>query len=227
MAYLCASIPPLRCYLRREYLFNLKEGHGEFVECTWIGLSSFQGRALGFRIITSEGVMFNNLPINAFVSDPKFMDQGMWKFEVNVLQLWDCFSYHFSVHQIRWAIHKTCRVILKNRDVVDAEYLFTVSWCDPLGESLGYSEDTDAKDAHILHVPILGFYVAQPNNRIIWNDLEFVTKPLDLSKDNPGYQVLDHKFVCENSGKWLVEDSSDYFYKMFRDTQQVEEKRSD
>lgn len=223
MSYLCASVPPIRCYLRREYLFNLKEGTGEFVECTWVGVSSFQGRALGVRVITSEGVMFNNLPLNAFISDPE-RDLANENFSVHMHELWDCFSYEFSVHQIRWAIHKTCNVLLKDKSVVKAQYLFTVSWCDPLGSSCGYAEDTDAKDAHVLHVPESGYYFAMPNNRIIWDDLEFVTKPLDLSKDNPGYQVLDHKFVCENSGKWLVEATSDYFYKVFRDTKEEGEK---
>jgi hypothetical protein len=29
MSYLIASLPPLKCFVRREFLYNFEKGHGE------------------------------------------------------------------------------------------------------------------------------------------------------------------------------------------------------
>lgn len=208
MAYLMSSCPPIRCFLRKEFLFNLEKEHGNFVECTWIGIHSVQNKAIGFRIITNEGVQFNNLPINAFTTNKECT-----QLPLDICELWDCFSYNFSVHQFRWLNNKTCKVLLKDKTLHEAKYLFTISWCQSDVEGVfGYGEDSDVKDAHILLLES-GQFVAQPNNRIIWNDLDFISNPLDLSK-NPGYKILNQSFVCENSPKWRTLDNDDYFYEI-------------
>jgi hypothetical protein len=35
MSFLIANVPPHKCYVRKEYLYDLKKGHGEFTEAVW------------------------------------------------------------------------------------------------------------------------------------------------------------------------------------------------
>ena len=43
-----ANVPYIKCYIRKEYLYDLEKGHGEFEECVLISVKSMQGRALMF-----------------------------------------------------------------------------------------------------------------------------------------------------------------------------------
>jgi len=46
MSLLNANIPFIRCWLRKEFLYNLEEHHGELVEVYVFGVASIRGRAL-------------------------------------------------------------------------------------------------------------------------------------------------------------------------------------
>jgi len=209
--HIIGSVPSIRCFLRKEYLYNLESHHGEFIECVWIGITSIHNKAIGFRAITSEGAQFNNLPINAFCSK-----KDSSPLPLDICELWDCFSYDLGVHQFKWLRQKKCQVLLKDKSIVWGTYLFTITWANPSLESDGfnYAEDSDTKDAHIIELDS-GQFVAQPNNRIRWHDFDFITNPLDLSK-NPGYKILNQKFICENSEKWRVSDTDSFFYDIIK-----------
>ena len=43
-----ANVPYIKCYVKKEYLYDLEKGHGEFEECVLIAVKSMQGRALMF-----------------------------------------------------------------------------------------------------------------------------------------------------------------------------------
>ena len=51
MAYLNANIPVTYAQIRREYLYDLKEHHGEVEDCIIFGLSSITGRPILFHTI--------------------------------------------------------------------------------------------------------------------------------------------------------------------------------
>ena len=44
-----ANVPYIKCYVKKEYLYDLEKGHGEFEECVLISVKSMQGRALMFE----------------------------------------------------------------------------------------------------------------------------------------------------------------------------------
>ena len=44
-----ANVPYIKCYVRKEYLYDLEKGHGEFEECVLIAVKSMQGKALIFE----------------------------------------------------------------------------------------------------------------------------------------------------------------------------------
>ena len=56
MAYLNANIPATYAQVRREYLYDLKEHHGEVEDCIIFGLSSITGRPILFHAIMENAV---------------------------------------------------------------------------------------------------------------------------------------------------------------------------
>ena len=93
MAFLVANIPPVKCFVRREYLYNHESGQGELEPCVWMTAKAIKGQA--FRIesmLTNYGALYDKLPISAYVwktvDDPLPLDH---------LQIWDCLSYDMAV----------------------------------------------------------------------------------------------------------------------------------
>ena len=63
-----ANVPYIKCYIRKEYLYDLEKGHGEFEECVLISVKSMQGRALMFEAyIPAYAACFDKFPLTAFV----------------------------------------------------------------------------------------------------------------------------------------------------------------
>ena len=58
MSYLNANIPPIYCKIRKEYLYDFKEHHGESEECVIFGITSISGRAILFNIMLPNGACF-------------------------------------------------------------------------------------------------------------------------------------------------------------------------
>ena len=54
MAYLNANIPVMYSQIRREYLYDLKEHHGEVEDCIIFGLASITGRPILFHAIMEK-----------------------------------------------------------------------------------------------------------------------------------------------------------------------------
>ena len=63
-----ANIPYIKCYLKKEYLYDLEKGHGEFEECVLLSVKSMQGRALMFEAYLPQyGACYDKFPLSAFV----------------------------------------------------------------------------------------------------------------------------------------------------------------
>ena len=56
MAYLNANIPVIYSQIKREYLYDLKEHHGEVEDCIIFGLASITGRPILFHTIMENVV---------------------------------------------------------------------------------------------------------------------------------------------------------------------------
>ena len=56
MAYLNANIPATYAQVRREYLYDLKEHHGEVEDCILFGIASITGRPILFHAIMENAV---------------------------------------------------------------------------------------------------------------------------------------------------------------------------
>ncbi len=49
MSYIIASLPPLKCFVRREFLYNHTKGHGELEPAIWVSIKALRGQGLLHR----------------------------------------------------------------------------------------------------------------------------------------------------------------------------------
>ena len=209
MAYLNANLPPIYCKVRKEYLYDLKEHHGESEDCVIFGLTSISGRALLFNIMLPNGACFWRLPISAFFQ--KSYDRAnVPNMQTHELELWNCFSYWPSVHQFAWLAGLSGKFLGLDKKFYHGKYLFTIDWGHPDTNILDteHSEiPQEHKCAHILELTN-GNFAAQPNNRILWHVNSFTT---DTSW--PDYKVQTTYWSAEGSSM-VTEDSDRMFYQM-------------
>ena len=95
MSYIIANLPPIKCFVRREYLYNFEQGQGELEPCIWVSIKAIRGQV--FRIeslLPRYGALYDKLPIQAYV-----WTKNHKNLEVDILQLWDCMGYRFTVHE--------------------------------------------------------------------------------------------------------------------------------
>jgi len=201
-----ANVPWFKVLVRKEYLYNREAHQGEFQKATIFGVTSLHGSALLFHAFLDNGAIYYRLPLSAFVSDEAAPDLPLdW------LQVWDSFSYDLAVTQYHFLAGLRCKVMLKDKSVVDGEYLFTIDWCSPSTEypSCDLSEHSDEhKCAHIIALDN-GCFTAQPNNRVLWAEASFVSAPF---ASVPDYKVNTHEYSVEKSSRHATEDSDRFFY---------------
>jgi len=203
MSFLNSNIPHFYSLLRTEFLYDLQSHHGEFIPVAVFGIASIPSHAIMFHAMTENGAQIARLPIHAFVHKK----DAPTDITLDMLELWDCFSYDVSVTVFDYLRGLRCKAILKNRKWYGGQYMMTIDWCRS-----NYSEDPGEgghKNAHLIKLDN-GLYAIQPNNRIFWYEPSFITKPL---QGNPGYKTNSHVWSCEDKGgKWHTEDSDQYFY---------------
>ena len=196
MPTLNANIPRFYCYLRKEFLHNGQAHVGEFVKVCVFGVSSIQGRAIGFHALTEDGATFWRLPIHALCqrTDAPAMP-------LELLQIWDCMSYEVSAIVFERLFEARVRARLPDANWHPGGYMFTLDWHG--NEDAQDAGDGGHKCAHIIALDN-GNYAALPNNCIQWYDPCFVTP----FKDKPDYRTNTRIWKVEREGV----TSDDYFY---------------
>lgn len=203
MHKLNCNIDVLKCYVRVSHFTKREEDKNDFHRAYAFALQSVAGKILTFHIMTDYGMLRSRVPISEiFLEIPKNDIEPHYK------QLWDCFSENVSVITYDYLYEKRCKVMLKDKTEIWATYLFTVDWF-----SNGYSDEpSDYKCGHIL-VSDDGFLLCQPNNRLVWRDMNWVTKefPLDKSKIKVDTELLS---VESFSDRWVSQDGDSFYYEM-------------
>lgn len=200
--FLNASIPHIYCQLRAEYLYNLEDHYGEFIPVAVFGVASIPSRAVMFHAMTEGGAQIARLPISAFVHRADAPDLPL-----EVLELWDAFSYDIAVTAYDYMRGLRCRTLLRDTLWRTGEYVMTLDWAGS-----NYAEDPGEgghKCAHLLKLDN-GCFALQPNNRILWEEPSFITKPIQAP---PGYKTNTHVWSVENKGPhWHTADDPAFFY---------------
>jgi hypothetical protein len=206
MSYLDVSTPPLKVYIRKEYLYDEEKHHGEFEEGVVVSAKSLPGTALLFQVLLNNGVLRDKLPISALVHK-----KDAPVLPLHFLQLWNCFSYSVVVQEIQFLCGMRVEVLMKNKKWVPGEYVMTFNWSaeSVLGVSYSWAEEpSEHKSGHLIALEN-GCYTIQPNNRLKFSEPSFITKPFP---EKPDYKVCTKVYNCETMGKWVTEDSDNYFY---------------
>ena len=221
MAHLVANLPPINGWIRKEFLYDFEKGHGEYEPCIWISLKSIRGQA--FRIeayLPNYGALYDKLPLHAFVSRTKNLDESKF-LDLDVLQIWDCFSYDFTIIQKSFLRNLSGKFYAKDKTFYSGDYLFTVDHSAPDLNifDTSYAEwPEDHKSFNFLQLDN-GQYAAQPNNRCIF--LDAASNPKELKF--PDFRVCTKKYVVETNPKWFLGDSNTVMYESQNDLDFVPE----
>jgi hypothetical protein len=181
MAYLLGSIPYFRCLVRKEYVRDLADGQGEFLEATAVAVLCVRGDSLQFQVVLHEplaGCAFM-LPIEALVTRP------VAPVATKVVQPWDCFSSEFGVCEIATVRRGAVKLF---KDGVLGEYRFTLAFT-------GTDLADDPAQRKLLHVVLRedGLVGAYPNNRMVFLDRALFG---DLT-GKPDFTTLAKEFRAE------------------------------
>ena len=204
-----ANIPYIKCYVKKEYLYDLKKGYGDFEECILIAVKSMQGRSLMFEAYLPQyGACFDKFPISAFVwkTDIKKEDQ----LSLGQLAIWDGFSYDIHVWSKRLLKNCDIKCWIKDKGLVKGEYLFTIdsSHTDSNILNTSVSEVPSEHKQHNFGKLDNGQFFAHPNNRMLWYEQSLTPKELKT----PDFLVSSRYYFSEQEEKWAFGDSDKYFY---------------
>jgi len=187
MAHIVANLPPVKCFVRKEFLYDFQKGHGELEPCWWVSIKSLRGQA--FRIesyLNNYGALYDKLPLHAYCWKPIEGEP----LPLDYLQLWDCLSYDITVLKKAQLQSMRCKFKLKNGYWMYGVYLFTVDSAHPDFNILdtGFSEDIEDHKSY-------NFIMCDPR------DLKM-----------PDFKVATKKWSVETDSKWALGDTNTVMY---------------
>ena len=94
MAYLNHSLPDWSVYIRNEFLYNHKKGHGEVTKCDIHSVASMEKRVLLFEAFLENGVNWTRRPLQAFCWKPDAIIEPL-----EDIMYWACFSPYIDVQR--------------------------------------------------------------------------------------------------------------------------------
>jgi hypothetical protein len=200
-----ANIDNLKCFVRLSHFTKDPADENTYHRAYAFAVQSVAGKILTFHIMTDYGMLRSRVPISEIFLERDF-DKSQ-DIPSDFKQLWDCFSENVSIITYDYLYEKRCQVILKDKRMIWATYLFTVDWYRN-----GYSDEpSDYKCGHIL-VADEGYLLCQPNNRIYWKDSNWVTKPFP-DELKAKVKVDDDLISVETaSDRWVSGDSNNFYY---------------
>jgi hypothetical protein len=120
-------------------------------------------------------------------------------------------SYYCGVTMYDYLKNRAAHIMLKNKTLEKAQYMFTLDWCWGPQYSSGYGEMAAGhKCGHVFRGD--GQFFIQPNNRVLWMDGgSFISKQFPIK---PDWNVFSQEFSCEHTGsRWVSEsDEEKWFY---------------
>jgi len=194
-------IEPFKAYLRRSFYTHNSKDSDKFDKIYVFGIHSLEGQILMFHVMTSFGMLRSRVPLSEIFWKPPTEDSLKLKATDKVL--WNCFSTtNCEVVKYPYLEGIRARVIMRDKEEVWANYLFTVDWYDN-----GFSNEPDEyKCLHVLKEDG-GSLLGQPNNRIIWREPSFVCEDFPIEKKE--IEVDKELISVEIESRWFGEK---YYY---------------
>lgn len=206
MSFLVGSLPPVQCFIRKEFLYDFERGYGELEPAIWVSVKSIKGQA--FRIeslLPNYGALYDKLPIHAYCWKP--VENPL---PLDALQIWDCLGYHFTVVEKATLKNLKVKFYGKDRQWHFGSYMFTLDHGHPDANLLDVSLVETAQEHKSFNFIRLdnGQFACQPNNRMLFHDASLTIPELK----QPDFKVCTQIYVCEQSGKWSAGGDNDFFY---------------
>ena len=194
------NIPYFKALVKRSY-FTRDESDTEYDNVYVFAIQSIAGKILTFHVMTDYGMLRSRVPLSEI-----YLKEPTADIPFHFKQLWDCFSENVSVIEYGFLGGHRCQVLLKDKTLVWASYLFTVDWYNnPYSD-----EPTDYKAGHIL-VADDGYLLCMPNNRIYWKDSNWITKSFPVDPKTIKVDI-ELPSVENQSDRWVSEDTDSYYY---------------
>jgi len=191
MPYLNHNIPPFSAYIRNEYLFNHTKGHGDFTFADVHTVNCMERRAILFECLLPNGVNWTRRPINAFVWKKDIVESE--QLPLDVLELWDAFSYEVQVWKKVLLANCDVDIMLKGGGKMKGEYLFSIDSChsDLNTTNLNLSEVPEEHKQFNFGKLENGQFFAQPNNRMLWYEQSSTPAEEYLLIQQLGFQYVN------------------------------------
>lgn len=199
------NIPTLKCFIRKEFLTG--KPSSDMVDAYAFAILSLKGHALYFSVMLQTGAMYRFIPIHEIFTVSEIKET----YALEHLCLWDAFSHNPIVTVFDYLKGHECWAILRNKQSVQGEYLFTVDWLPDNNIETGLINELDQNKC--MHVIQLwnGQLAGLPNNRILWKDAYFIgNRPY---ADKEGYKPISESFHAESSERWSVATDEEMYYK--------------
>lgn len=177
---LSASVPQhIYGYVASEILHGLDPNFiSQFEPCVIIGITSVPSRALMFEIMTEKGAKWARIPIHMLFWEKPAGNAP--RHELPDLQCWDCHGWDFATVQFEYLREMGCEYRTPDGVTLQGHYWFTLDHTDN-----GYSQyPPEHKNYNLIKLEDgSGQIAAMPNNRILWHDDSFVSRPSDWKPD--------------------------------------------
>ena len=173
---------PTHRYVLVDTTFTHKSPCG-FADAMWVGVTSIPGRAWGINVILRDGgCLYRNLPPHSI----SFGQNDPVAWGIQNAQLWDCYSYHFTI--VQSPILRGLRMRVKvGGQVLTGEYLFHVTHVDD-----GWSDSPD-QDKEFYFIKLdNGRLTIQPTNRMVFVDDSFI-----VNDKIPELKLSETIYSCE------------------------------
>ena len=210
MSQLICNLPAIHVWVRREYLRDHQDGHGEFVKGVWISCKSMPGRAFYFETYLPDyGAMFDKLPISAFTTDPETPEND---FSLHNLQFWNCMDYGVVAIHKQFISSMTFEAYTRDAGKFKGSYIATIDNYHSDVNTIDYStSETPAEHkSHNLIELENGQFGLYPNNRMRIYDNSLTPDEPTM----PDFKVSTREYQVENDFNLSrYGDSDDYFYK--------------
>ena len=195
MSTLVTNLPAQHVWVRKEYLRDLKDGHGEFVKGVWVTAKSIPGRALYFETYLPEyAAMFDKLPISAFVSSPETPNPDL---PLTDLQFWNCMDYGLVGVVKQFVGSMVYEARLRSGGTMRGTYVCTLDNYHSSTDAVDYSTSETPSEHKSMNIVELenGQYCAYPNNRLRIFDTSLTPNEAKI----PDFLCSTHFFTVENA----------------------------
>lgn len=212
--YLNIDTPNFVAYLDTNFFYNKEPSlSSDKVIVEVFSFTSIPQRCAMFSVMTEYGSQHARVPIHYLRSS----SDKPTNYPLDWLQLWDSMSYYASLNIVQYTKNRSANIMLKNKTLHKAKYLFTIDWCLGPQYQFGYGEMAAGHKCGHFFEGAGGQYFIQPNNRVLWMDGgAFITKSFDGKK--PDWKVFGLEFSCENTGsRWVSESDEELYFYEFKE----------